>query len=516
MPPSAAASSWRVAWSRRSWSLFAVAELTLLCLAGGIHLAAIDEVPRGLYVDECSIGVNAHLIATTGRDEHHVWLPLFFEAFGEYKNPLYIYFMALVFRVLGYSVWATRFTSGMCWLLGSWSFYALGRRLWRDELVRLYLIVCLSFTPWIFSLSRVSFELIALFPVLGCALYATYRGFEGERSWRWAIVAGACTAGSLYAYSTFRLLAPLHVLATIGCYAKRTYRRELRAFALAASIVTLPFAGYLLLHAPNLTGRFDSQTYLHSGGFSATEKLGLFWSHYQNYLGVDFLITAGDSNRRHHTGYGGELLVVTGLLMIAAVLALWEEPPRPDRRFLRLLLCGLLIAPIAAALTAGTEHSLRAFSLAFFAVMVSAIGLDWLRNRLGTPTALVLVSFTMWNAASYLTHYFTDYPDQSTRAFESFGFEQALQRATNEAAASHGRVLFAPRDAAEHILADYYAPMLSAHVGMAQRENMRPGDVLIFRDPQTQHPALHEGLPERSLFAVQRYDQPSRTDATSP
>jgi 4-amino-4-deoxy-L-arabinose transferase-like glycosyltransferase len=424
--------------------------------------------------------------------------------------------MSLVFRALGDSVWTTRFTSSVCWLLGSWSLYALGRRLWRDELVRLYLIVCLSFTPWIFSLSRVCFEVIVLFPVIGSALYATYRGFETDRSWRWAALAGACTACSLYAYSTFRLLAPLHVLATIGCYAKRTYKRELLAFTLSAALVTLPFAVYLLLHAGNLTGRFDTQTYLLGGGFSALEKLGLFWSHYWNYFSIDFLITAGDSNRRHHTGYGGELLAVTGVLMIAALLAQWEEPPRPDRRFIRLLFCGLFIAPIAAALTSGTEHSLRSFSLAFFAIFVSALGLDWLRNRLGAATGLALVSFCVLNASSYLTHYFSDFRDQSVEAFESFGFEQALRRAQAEANRSHGRVLFAPRDAAEHILADYYAPMLGAHVTIAPRETMRPGDVLVVPDPQTHYAALHEGLPVRSRFAVQRYDQLSTGDAGPP
>jgi hypothetical protein len=53
-------------------------------------------------------------------------------------------------------------------------------------------------------------------------------------------------------------------------------------------------------------------------------------------------------------------------------------------------------------------------------------------------------------------------------------------------------------------------------VVVAQRQDLRPGDVLIFRDPQAKYPALHEGLPEGSLFAVQRYEQISLTAAAHP
>lgn len=117
-------------------------------IAVAAHLLSIAELPRGLYAGECSIGYNARLIATVGRDEHDVPFPLFFKAFGEDKNPVYIYLMAVVYRMIGFSVWSTRFTSFLCWFAGTACVYALGRRIWRDLGVRLYLLVCLAFTPW--------------------------------------------------------------------------------------------------------------------------------------------------------------------------------------------------------------------------------------------------------------------------------------------------------------------------------------------------------------------------------
>ena len=76
-----------------------------------IHIWKLDSIPRGLYIDESSIGLNAALIAETGYDEHGKFLPTYFEAFGEYKNPLYIYLNAFIFKLAGVSVFNLRATS---------------------------------------------------------------------------------------------------------------------------------------------------------------------------------------------------------------------------------------------------------------------------------------------------------------------------------------------------------------------------------------------------------------------
>ena len=51
------------------------------------NLVDLSASPPGLYVDEASIGYNAWTMARFGVDEHGIHVPLFFEAFGEYKNP---------------------------------------------------------------------------------------------------------------------------------------------------------------------------------------------------------------------------------------------------------------------------------------------------------------------------------------------------------------------------------------------------------------------------------------------
>jgi hypothetical protein len=65
-----------------------------------LKLLGLGSAPPGLYNDEASIGYNAWTLAHHGVDEHGVAHPLFFEAFGEYKNTVYIYALAPLTWVL--------------------------------------------------------------------------------------------------------------------------------------------------------------------------------------------------------------------------------------------------------------------------------------------------------------------------------------------------------------------------------------------------------------------------------
>jgi len=62
----------------------------------------------GFFIDESSIAYNALTISRTGLDEHGQRMPLYFRAFGEYKNPVYIYLLAALFRITGPGILASR------------------------------------------------------------------------------------------------------------------------------------------------------------------------------------------------------------------------------------------------------------------------------------------------------------------------------------------------------------------------------------------------------------------------
>ena len=66
--------------------------IIIAVLAFVLRFYKLGYVPLSLSWDEVSLGYNAYSILTTGRDEHGKWYPLVaFEAYGDYKPPLYIY-----------------------------------------------------------------------------------------------------------------------------------------------------------------------------------------------------------------------------------------------------------------------------------------------------------------------------------------------------------------------------------------------------------------------------------------
>src|SRR6266436_1655637 len=88
-----------------------------IVIVGGIFVYGrhVTTNPRGFFIDESSIAYNAYLMSRTGHDEHGQAWPLYFRAFGEYKNPTYIYLLAVVFRFAGPSILVARL---LCALLG--------------------------------------------------------------------------------------------------------------------------------------------------------------------------------------------------------------------------------------------------------------------------------------------------------------------------------------------------------------------------------------------------------------
>src|SRR5215216_4373128 len=82
-------------------------------LALALYAADVPANPPGFYIDESSIAYNALTVAQSGRDEHGEAWPLYFRAFGDYKNPTYVYLLAAVFRVTGPGVAQARYL-GAC------------------------------------------------------------------------------------------------------------------------------------------------------------------------------------------------------------------------------------------------------------------------------------------------------------------------------------------------------------------------------------------------------------------
>lgn len=82
--------------------------LIIIILAFFLRFYQIDKIPPGPEWDEASVGYNAFSITKTGQDEWQTKFPTIFKAFGDYKNPLYIYLTAGILKFFPLNIITTR------------------------------------------------------------------------------------------------------------------------------------------------------------------------------------------------------------------------------------------------------------------------------------------------------------------------------------------------------------------------------------------------------------------------
>src|SRR5262249_26583427 len=129
----------------------------------------------------------------------------------------------------------------------------------------------------------------------------------------------------------------------------------------------------------------------------------------------------------------------------------WKQP------FERYVLLGLLLAPVSAALLRDEHHSLHAFSMIPFFILLSALALRELKPKLARAT----VALTALYATVYVIHYFTIYPPVSALAFENYGFKQTLAEALR---LEPKRVVLTENGNVPHINLLFFGSLLDAHI----------------------------------------------------
>lgn len=398
-----------------------------------IHTWKLDSIPKGLYVDESSIGLNAASVSETGYDEHGKYLPTYFEAFGEYKNPLYIYSTALIFKLAGISVFNLRLTSFIFFLLFLAGLFLLVKNLFRNNIVTLYSLLAGGTLPWFFNLSRMAFEVISQPAIIIFCLYFVYKTYcdNNKHIFLYPLITGLLIGLSVYSFTTARLLSFLLLLTIIMVYYKQIEGNITLLSGFFISII--PYLCFYLSDPSKLTNRFTMVTYIYDTRLTLIDKFSQFLNSYVSYLSPSYLFLKGDSSMRHHNAYGGELYIAVVVLSVIGLA--WLFFRRKHNHFSLFLLINLLLSPVAAALTTG-DSSLRSILVGLYLLIFSTYGINVLISLQSKKAKLVsltcLATLFVFEVGGYLNDYFSVYPQKTVWAFESYDLPKSLQTALNQ------------------------------------------------------------------------------------
>jgi hypothetical protein len=400
---------------RRIW-IAAVATLAVVVIVRNV--VDLSGSPPGLYVDEASIGYNAWTIAHFGVDEHGIHFPLFFEAFGEYKNPVYVYAVAALVRFLPLTVAVERFPAAIFGLAVVAFLTAAAWRMTGSRLITLGTLALTAFTPWLVIESRVGFETISMVALLSGALWCLVARHPTPRQFG---IAGVFLAFAIYGYTTARLEILLLAIPLVIAWWLAKNNGWWRALVpIGAGYVVLGI--YALANPGALTGRF-SEISIWADGARLDVVIDRFLVNYVTYFSPNFLFFSGDGNPRQNTEIGGMLLWVMAPLLIAGIVVCWQRRREPLVRF---LVAGIVLSPIAAALTNnGTPHALRSSGMFPFLVILAILGADGLRTalegRIGARRIVVAVLGVglAAQAAFFTVDLYGAYPNRSAADFDT-------------------------------------------------------------------------------------------------
>lgn len=366
----------------RQWSILAV--LLLILLVGAfLRFYRLNVLPPGLFMDEAMNGLDAQTVWRNGR------FPIFFPA-NNGREPLYIYLQAALLALLGENSFSLRLASAYTGILTIPLVYVLGRRLFGNTAVALWLGVtaaaALATSYWHVSLSRLGFRTILLPFFVMLVLLWFWQGWQ-RRQWHWFVLAGVALGLSQYTYLAARAV-PLIGVGTMGLLllvlllrrkaitpADKTVLKGAVLMSAVALLIYLPLGIYLLTTPANAAARTADVSLLEQGQVASTGMALL-----QNvFLVGRMFVDRGDLNLRHNLPGRAALdwltLVgfVTGLVLL---LRYWRRPPS------WLLASWLVVMLLPTLLSTDAPHYLRASGAVGAVMIIVGMGLVWWWARL--------------------------------------------------------------------------------------------------------------------------------------
>lgn len=486
--------------------------------------------PPSLYWDEVSQGFNSFSILKTGFDEHHEFLPIArFQAFGDYKAPVYIYLDVVPILLFGQTEFAVRFPSAFFGALTVLLVYFLALEIFSEkkhkEAIAFFSSLFLAVSPWHIQLSRVAYEanIATFFTVLGLFLF-----FVAKRKRNFLFLLSSLSfVAAFYSFNAHRIFIPTLVILLLAVYARELWktRQKLIVSGVLALVLLLPFIFYLrtpesklrfqevnifsdisVVEESNRLNREDGNSYFSKVIHNRRVLYGLSYvSHYFDFFNPSYLFLKGDVNPRFSTQENGELYPYILPLFIVGIYLV----TRLDKKNRLFMIGWLLLAPVAAATARETPHALRSETFIPIYELFAGVGTVFLYGKIIKYKKIFVASIAvsafvlLYYLLDFLHAYYVHMPHKYSQDWQ-YGYKQAVLK-VESLKDNYDEIVFSPILGRAYIYVLWYgkySPQTFWDKGKVIRDAFGFYNVDGFGKYRFISPLSYKGVPGRKVLFV--------------
>ena len=375
------------------------APVTILCVAllilGGTWLYAtrLGEVPAYVMHDEAQGALQAHSIATTGRDLAGRLLPLYFTEpeFPPGRDPALIYVTALVLQVVPFSEAGVRTSAALIAVLDVVLMFLLAQRLFHSTAMGLVAAALLLLTPIHFIRGRLLLSPLYTIPFILAWLWLLWRFTMQPTTARLAACAVVLGLGT-YSYLASVVMMPVYLLITLAIGFRRLGLMPALKSSVAFAITLLPMVAWYVTH-PERNAEIVNAYQL---DISAASPLGRWLRLYWSFFDPAFLFVSGDPSLINSTRESGFFpLAFAALIPIGLYGLVRAKQPVPLA-----IAAGFVTAPVVTIISGAVEMNRVMFAIPF-GVLAAAYGAHALLGSSRVAVRAVAVLLLLSVAAQF-------------------------------------------------------------------------------------------------------------------
>lgn len=350
----------------------------------------LGDTPTYLSPDEAIIAVDAHSLATTGRDVHGTLLPLYFyihqpksERSGWF-TPVIFYLSAAVQTVLPFAEWSIRVPSVLIGLAGVALVFVLSRAALGNDWLAVMTAALLALSPAHYIFSRYGLDYLYPVPFLVAWAIALYRAIQAPTP-RHLLVCGLCLGLGFYSYAAAVLLTPmLMVVSIVALWPRLTRTSDGALVAAGYGLPLIFFAVWFAFHPDAFANTAQRYALYDASELNALQGLREFLSFqniermvsiYWSFLSPSVLFFSGDQLITFSTRQAGVFPMIMAVLL---VLGMAQIIDRERTRFAWAMVAAFLLAPLPAVLVPESGAVNRATAIMPFGALIAGYGLKWL------------------------------------------------------------------------------------------------------------------------------------------